>query len=123
MMSRRFPETAVVGSRGEEIALQYFLSIGYDIRGRNLRMGRDEIDILAHDPQDDVLVFAEVKSRSRRREDFPPELGLDWRKKQCLMHAARAWVNRHRYDRGYRMDLVSVEDGRVTQHLKELEWE
>lgn len=114
---------ADTGLKGEEIATRYFVSIGYDIRGRNVRIGRDEIDILARDPVDDVMVFAEVKTRSTCSQDFPPELGLDWRKKQCLIHAARAWVNRYHYDRGYRMDLVSVEDGRVTQHLKELEWE
>ncbi|MDD5103196.1 MAG: YraN family protein [Candidatus Peribacteraceae bacterium] len=114
---------ADTGLKGEEIAARYFLSIGYDIRGRNVRVGHDEIDIIAHDPVDDVIVFAEVKSRSKLLEDFPPELGLDWRKKQCLIHAARAWVNRYHYDRGYRMDLVSVVGGRVTGHLKELDWD
>lgn len=114
---------ADIGIKGEEIAARYFVSIGYDIRGRNVRIGRDEIDILARDPVDDVIVFAEVKTRSSDSKDFPPELGIDWRKKQCLIHAARTWVNRHHYDRGYRMDLVSVADGKVIGHLKELDWE
>ena len=114
---------ADTGLKGEEIATRYFVSIGYDIRGRNVRIGRDEIDIIAHDPVDDVLVFAEVKTRSKLLEDFPPELGIDWRKKQRLIVAARTWVNRYRYDRGYRMDLVCVAAEKVTQHLKELEWE
>ncbi len=114
---------AETGLKGEEIAARYLRSIGYDIRGRNVRVGRDEIDILAHDPADDVIVFAEVKTRSKNHRDFPPELGIDWRKKQCLIHAARTWVNRHHYDRGYRMDLVSITEGRVAEHLKELEWE
>jgi len=114
---------ADTGLKGEEIATHYFVSIGYDIRGRNVRIGRDEIDIIAHDPVDDVIVFAEVKTRSKLLDDFPPELGIDWRKKQCLIHAARTWVHRYHYDRGYRMDLVSVAEGRVTGHLKELDWE
>ncbi|MDD4287078.1 MAG: YraN family protein [Candidatus Peribacteraceae bacterium] len=111
------------GLKGEEIAARYLLSIGYDIRGRNVRVGHDEIDIIAHDPVDDVIVFAEVKTRSKLLKDFPPELGIDWRKKQRLIHAARAWVHRHHYDRGYRMDLVSVEEGKVSGHLKELDWD
>ena len=114
---------STIGREGEEIAVRYFVSIGYDIRGRNVRIGRDEIDILAHAPVDDVLVFAEVKTRSNDSKDFPPELGIDWRKKQCLIHAARMWVNRYHYDRGYRMDLVCVVNGRVMNHLKELDWE
>ncbi|MDD5041063.1 MAG: YraN family protein [Candidatus Peribacteraceae bacterium] len=114
---------ADTGLKGEEIAARYLLSIGYDIRGRNVRIGRDEIDILAHDPVDDVVVFAEVKTRSKLLKDFPPELGIDRRKKQRLILAARTWVNRHHYDRGYRMDLVSIAEGKVTGHLKELDWE
>ena len=43
---------------GEDIAATYLASIGYGIRSRNIRLGKDEIDILAHDPVDDVLVFA-----------------------------------------------------------------
>lgn len=114
---------AFIGRTGEEIAEHYLTSIGYDIRGRNIRVGHDEVDILAHDPKDDVLVFAEVKSRSRSSRNYPPGINVHWFKKQRLMRAARAWVNWHRYDRGYRMDLVSVAGGKVIEHLKELEWE
>lgn len=114
---------ASVGLAGEEIARQYLKSIGYDIRGRNVRIGRDEIDILAHDPVDDVLVFAEVKTRSRRSDEFPPGLNIDWQKKRRLMRSARAWVNRYHYDRGYRIDLICVANGKVENHLRELDWE
>jgi len=114
---------AIIGRKGEEIARRYLVSIGYDIRECNVRVGHDEIDILAHDPVDDVLVFAEVKSRSEERENFPPEMGLHWRKKQRLIRCARAWVDAHHYDRGYRMDLICVAEEKVTEHLKELEWE
>jgi putative endonuclease len=112
-----------VGKQGEEAAERYLKSIGYDIRGRNVRMGKDEIDILAHDPVDDVVVFAEVKTRSRSSDDYPPELNMRGFKKWKLMRAARTWVSRHEYEKGYRMDLICIVDGRVTEHLKELEWE
>ncbi len=116
-------ENFLVGQKGEDIAAHYLLSMGYNILGRNVRMGRDEIDIVAHDPADDVIVFAEVKTRSQDSQDFPPELNIHWYKKQRLIRSARTWVNAHHYDRGYRMDLVSVAKGRVIEHLKELEWE
>lgn len=112
-----------VGRQGEAIAVHYLTSIGYDIRGRNVRIGHDEIDIIAHDPVDDVLVFAEVKTRSHSSKEFPPEMSAHWSKKQRLIRSARLWVSAHRYDRGYRMDLVCVVAGKVTEHLKELDWE
>lgn len=112
-----------IGQEGEKIAASYLASLGYAVRRRNVRVGKDEIDILAHDPQDNVIVFAEVKTREEERRDFPPEMNLHWKKKICLKRAARHWVARHEYDGGYRMDLVCVADGRVTEHLKELDWE
>ena len=38
------------GKKGEQIAANYLISIGYKIRGKNIRLSRDEIDILAYDP-------------------------------------------------------------------------
>ena len=60
----------VVGKRGEEIALSYLRSLGYPIRGCNVRLGRDEIDIIAYDPKDRVIAFVEVKTRSRASADY-----------------------------------------------------
>jgi len=116
--------TRQVGCQGEQAASRYLLSLGYEIRGRNVRVGaRNEIDILAFDPVDAVLVFAEVKARSRRDKDFRPELNVDHRKIRAMRHAARLWVGKHAYDGGYRIDLLSVVGGRVVGHLKQLSWE
>lgn len=113
----------LLGHHGEEIASKYLKSLGYAIRRRNLRLGRDEVDLLAWDPEDRVLVFVEVKTRERADEDYPPELNVRWRKKACLKRSARRWVAEHDFDGGYRMDLVCIAGGRVTEHLKELDWE
>jgi len=116
--------TREVGCQGEQAASRYLLSLGYEIRGRNVRVGsRDEIDILAFDPADGVLVFAEVKARSRRDGDFRPELNLDQRKLAALRRAARAWVDEHQYEGGYRIDLLAIAEGSVAEHFKQLSWE
>ncbi len=115
--------TIRVGSDGEEMAVRYLRSLGYDVRGRNLKLGRDEIDILAFDPVDGVLVFAEVKSRAKSSDDFRPDLNLDARKKIALRRAARKWVAQHAYEGGYRLDLVCIAAGQVVDHWKELSWE
>lgn len=113
-----------LGSTGEALACRYLQNLGYKIRGRNIRIGRhDEIDILAFDPLDRVLVFVEVKTRSRADEHFLPEMNVDFRKKTALRRAARQWVTEHAFEGGYRIDVVSIAEGKVTGHIRELSWE
>ena len=40
------------GACGEEIAAGFLRHIGYDVRERNTKLGRDEIDIVEFDPED-----------------------------------------------------------------------
>jgi Holliday junction resolvase-like predicted endonuclease len=97
--------------------------LGYEIRGNNVRLGRDEIDLLAFDSGDSVLVFCEVKTRSKKSCDYPAEMSAGFRKCAKLRRSARRWIEEHEFDGGYRLDLICVEGGRVTEHVKELSWE
>ena len=54
-----------LGRRGEEQAASYIEEQGYTIIGRNVRLGRYEIDIIAVEAK--VLVFIEVKTRRTYR--------------------------------------------------------
>jgi putative endonuclease len=122
--AERTPRHLQLGKQGEAIACRYLRRHGYRIRGRNLRVGRrDEIDILAFDPRDAVLVFAEVKTRAIADPDYPAELAFSREKKKSVIRAARRWVLEHGYDGGYRIDLLTVEGGSVTEHLQEVGWE
>lgn len=112
-----------VGRKGEDTATKFVHRIGYEVRERNLRLGKDEIDILAFDPVDKVLVFMEVKTRSKESVDYNPEMDMHWRKHTRIRRAARKWVAEHDYEGGYRLDLLCVVAGKVTEHLKELPWE
>ena len=110
-----------LGRLGEDLACQYLQGLGFLLRGRNIRIGtHDEIDILAFDPEDRVLVFVEVKTRSRSDEYFRPEMNIDYRKTKALRRAARRWVADHAFEGGYRIDVVSVADGKVVGHIQEL---
>lgn len=111
-----------IGDLGEEIAEIYLRQKKYAILGRNLRFKHSEVDILAHDPEDDVLVFVEVKSRSRYTEDFLPEKNAGRKKWAALRRAMRSYVAQNEYEGGYRMDLVSVVEGHVTDHVREVGW-
>ena len=112
-----------VGRTGEDVAAHYLSAQGYRVLHRNVRLGKDEIDIIAHDPEDDVMVFAEVKTRSRLSDDFHPELNMRYEKRQKLQRSARRWVAEHDLECGYRIDLLCVAEGKVIDHIKELSWE
>ncbi len=88
-------DTRTTGRRGEEIAAAFLYHLGWEIRGTNVRVGRrDEIDIIAHDPRDDVLVFTEVKSRTRSTHAFHGELNITPVKKSAMHRAALQWIPR-----------------------------
>lgn len=116
------PAHLETGRRGEMVAADYLKSIGYRVEDRNVTLGHDEIDVVALDPEDDVLVFAEVKTRTHAHPDYRPELAAGRHKRQRLQRSARRWVAEHGFDGGYRIDLVCVDGGRVVSHLRELEW-
>ncbi|MDD5025989.1 MAG: YraN family protein [Candidatus Peribacteraceae bacterium] len=111
------------GKFGENRAAQYILSLHYRILGRNIRIGHDEIDLVAWDPTDQVLVFFEVKTRSRASEEYRPELGMTCKKKSRIQRAARRWVAQHDFDGGYRIDLLCIAAGQIVDHVRELSWE
>lgn len=56
--------TKQTGNRGENLAVELLKSKGYTIIKRNYRFGKGEIDIIAKDPNEEGLVFVEVKSRN-----------------------------------------------------------
>lgn len=89
--------TRTLGNRGEESAALYLQQHGYEILGRNVRVGHWEVDILAK--SDTHLVFAEVKTR-RSYPGAPSKFGrpadaVDARKKECLISAVYAWRKQH----------------------------
>ena len=57
---------AVVGTAAESAAAAHLVRAGWTVLGRNVRIGRDEVDILAREPGPaGALVVVEVRARSR----------------------------------------------------------
>jgi putative endonuclease len=110
-----------VGMQGEGIAVRYLRRREYIVLARNVRLGRDEIDIIAFDSTDRVLVFVEVKARSEKSEEYRPELNLTRSKKGKMRRAARAWVSLHGYEGGWRIDVIFIAGSIVIDHLQEID--
>lgn len=108
------------GRHGETVAATYLESIGYRIINRNVRVGqKDEIDIIAFDPEDGVYVFAEVKTRSHAGE-YRPDINITFHKRALMVRAARNYMAKLDSEAGWRMDSVSVVGETVTNHYKEV---
>ena len=77
-----------IGAAAEEAAAVHLASQGWSILARNVRVDRDEIDIVALEPgKPPTLVTVEVRSRSTPRFGSPRE-SVDVRKVGRLYRAA-----------------------------------
>ncbi len=109
----------VRGSQGEALAVRHLLRQGMRVLERNVRLGKDEIDIVAFDPLDRCVAFVEVKMRSNGA-DYHPSLNMTRKKRRVILRAARRWVSDKGYDGGYRLDAAYV-SGNSVEYVVDLE--
>lgn len=93
------------GRKGEALAAGYLRKQGMKIIERNWKLSRAEIDIIAQD--NDVLVFAEVKTLSHGQHT-EPELYISRNKTDRIMNAAALYMDQKNYDGEIRFDLITV---------------
>jgi putative endonuclease len=103
-------ETKQLGDRGEELAAEHFVRLGYRVLARNHRTRFGELDLVLTDPDGTTIVFCEVKTR-RLGSDVSPWDNLHEGKRLQVRKMAAAWVNAVR-DRPFgaelRFDAVGV---------------
>ena len=93
------------GKQGEEIAVKYLTDKGYEILERNWRNRHKEIDIIAKDGKD--LVIVEVKTR-KSNSYGEPDLAVNKQKQRLLVYAANAYIYRNNLDMDTRFDIISI---------------
>ncbi len=93
------------GKQGEEIAVKYLTDKGYEILERNWRNRHKEIDIIAKDGKD--LVIVEVKTR-KSNSYGEPDLAVNKQKQRLLIYAANAYIYRYNLDIDTRFDIISI---------------
>ena len=99
-------DTHARGRAFEHLAASRLRRDGFTVEARNVRFGREEIDLVVRRGR--LVAFVEVKGRSRSDRGHP--LGaIDHRKRAAIARVARAWIGRHgRAGDVYRFDAVSV---------------
>lgn len=110
-----------VGAYGERVAVRALQAAGWEILDRNWR-GRDgELDVVARDGED-VVVVVEVKTRTGTGFGHPAE-AVTPVKLARLRRLAGEWLSTHEVRAaGVRIDVVAVLRGRtgaaVVEHLR-----
>jgi putative endonuclease len=103
-----------LGDAAEDAAAARLAAAGWAVLGRQLRVGRAELDIVAIDPGPPrQLVVVEVRWR-RGREFGVAEETVDARKRSRLHRAAFRWLDEHRPSLArlpLRFDLIVAEPG------------
>ena len=84
---------AELGRAAEALVAERLSALGFAVLGRNVRLGRLELDLIAR--RGDLLVFCEV--RARRHDRFvAPAATMDARKVARVRQAAAQWLREHR---------------------------
>lgn len=108
------------GKRGEQFAVEFLTSKGFQIIERNFRIRGGEIDIIAIETdlytKEKTLVFLEVKTRSSQEFGSPLE-AIGYYKMRALIKATQFYKMKHpQLPDLMRIDAVSVllsEDGQL----------
>ncbi|BDG07533.1 YraN family protein [Anaeromyxobacter paludicola] len=102
----RAREARARGAAAEALAARHLEAAGYLVVARNHRARRGEVDLVCR--HDGMLVFVEVRSRSREDYGSPAE-SVTVRKARRVVAAAADYAVRHGgLDQPMRFDVVAV---------------
>lgn len=106
-----------LGKTGEEFAAEFLKNKGYRILAVNWRFGKDEIDLIARDGEE--LVIVEVKTR-KTNYFGEPETFVSRQKQKALIRCANQYIRQHGFDGDTRFDIVAIiltPDGHQVHHI------
>ncbi len=108
-----------LGKLGEQIAVDFLIQNGYEIKERNWRFKKAELDIIVQ--KENILVLVEVKTRST--DDFgDPQDFLKPKQKKLLITAMDEYVTSKELDVEVRFDVIAIiknEKQTIIEHLED----
>ena len=111
--------TRELGELAEGMAQQYLSKLGYKILDTNWYYGHLELDIIAQDG--DELVIVEVKARSGIRYEHPSEAVTNTKIKR-IVEAADAYIIEKDIEIETRFDVITIiffKQGHELEHFKD----
>ncbi|MBR7068642.1 MAG: YraN family protein [Bacteroidales bacterium] len=97
--------TKELGDKGERLAAEYLAAKGYTILHTNWRWQHKELDLVALQGQE--LVVVEVKTRQSLQWQMPYE-AVSRKKQRNIVQAADAYASRLDADYDVRFDVISI---------------
>lgn len=97
----------ILGQLGEQAARDFLIARGLTIREQNWRMNKLEIDIVAYEPQTNLLHIVEVKTRKRDLH-FDPMAAVTATKQRNLVNAANAYLRYYQLKCGIIYDVIII---------------
>ncbi|ALJ05471.1 hypothetical protein APS56_10230 [Pseudalgibacter alginicilyticus] len=94
-----------LGKKGEQLAVNFLLKNGYDIKERNYRFDKAEVDIIAQNKN--ILAIIEVKTRSSVDYGNPQDF-VKPKQIQRLVKAVDEYVNINELDLEVRFDIIAI---------------
>lgn len=94
------------GKKGEQYAVYYLITTGYEILTTNYNVLGGELDIIAK--YNNTLIFFEVKTRKSDKFGLPEE-SLTYKKRSNLRYAMLKYMNNVYYRGDFRFDLIAIE--------------
>lgn len=98
--------THTLGRRGEDRAVAYLRTCGYQILERNFRCRLGELDIIAR--EGDTLAFVEVRTRSHGRQGSALEAVSPTKQRQVARVASYYLTSRRLEAATCRFDVVGI---------------
>ena len=98
-------DKTTLGKKGEDIACDFLSRKGFQIKDRNWRYKNGEIDIIALDKKE--LVIVEVKTRSAVIYEEPRDAISD-KKIRYLVNAAEQYIVDNDFNGETRFDIISI---------------
>ena len=108
-------EAKEFGETGEQMAARYLEEQGCVILERHYRKDHKEVDIIALDHGE--LVVVEVKTRTKE-DYFTAEHAVDHRKRQNIIRVANNYVRRHRRTEPLRFDIIAIVGRGATAEIR-----
>jgi putative endonuclease len=93
------------GNQGEQLAVDFLIGKGFEIRERNYRYKHSEIDLIVQ--RGNWLIFVEVKTRSSYSFGYPEEF-VDYKKVKKILEGADHYIYTIDWQGNVRYDIVSI---------------
>jgi putative endonuclease len=107
-----------LGQLGEDLAVDFLRTNGYEIIDRNWRFQKAEVDIIAR--KKDVLAVVEVKTRSSLEFGLPQDF-VNQKKIQLLVKAINEYVVSKDLDVTVRFDIIAIHYTKANIDIEHIE--